>query len=417
MTMLSIAKSKSLNSLQLGQTTVPFRMMTLFAIACGMLAANVYYSQPIAGPIAASLGLSPGLTGFIVTLTQVGFGAGLLFIVPLADLVENRALVVTLTGMSAVALLGAALSAAPLVYVVPAVFVGLGSVAVQVLIPFAAHLVPEAVRGRVVGNVMSGLMIGVLLARPASSFVTELVSWHAVFYISAAGMFVLALILALALPKRVPAARVSYAGLLNSMWHLARRTPVLQRRAFYQFCLFAAFSLFWTTVPLLLSGPAFHMSQEGIALFALAGGAGAVAAPIAGRLADNGWTRPTTAFGILIVAAAFLATRYASGGGHWSLGLLVGAAILLDFGMTANLTLGQRAIFVLGAEYRSRLNGLYMSAFFAGGSVGSALGGWAYATGGWPLTSVIGFGLPIAALMLFVTEWRVSRVRQDGASK
>ena len=138
MTMLSIAKSKSLNSLQLGQTTVPFRMMTLFAIACGMLAANVYYSQPIAGPIAASLGLSPGLTGFIVTLTQVGFGAGLLFIVPLADLVENRALVVTLTGMSAVALLGAALSAAPLVYVVPAVFVGLGSVAVQVLIPFAA---------------------------------------------------------------------------------------------------------------------------------------------------------------------------------------------------------------------------------------------------------------------------------------
>jgi predicted MFS family arabinose efflux permease len=225
-------------------------------------------------------------------------------------------------------------------------------------------------------------MIGVLLARPASSLVTQFASWHLVFYISGGIMCVLGVTLRLSLPKRIPPARVSYGTLLKSMVPLALRTPILQRRAFYQSCLFGAFSLFWTTVPLLLSGSAFHTSQGGVALFALAGGAGAIAAPVAGRLADNGWTRPATAFAILAVAAAFLVTRFAGAGTDRSLALLVGAAILLDLGMTASLTLGQRAIFVLGAEYRSRLNGLYISAFFAGGALGSTLGGWAYATGG-----------------------------------
>jgi predicted MFS family arabinose efflux permease len=390
-------------------TAISCWMIALLATACGLLAANVYYSQPIAGPIATSLGLPPATTGVIVTLTQIGFGIGLLLVVPLADLVENRRLILTLTGIAAAALLGAALSTKPQLYLLFALLVGLASVAVQVLVPYAAHLAPEAIRGRVVGNVMSGLMIGILLARPASSFITHLTSWHMVFYISAASMAALAAILSLGLSKRVPVPTVSYADLLKSMWRLALETPVLQRRAFYQFCLFGAFSLFWTTVPLLLSGPAFHMSQNGIALFALAGGAGAVAAPIAGRLADKGWSKPATALGILIVAAAFLVTRFVDAGTHLSLGLLVSAAILLDFGMTANLTLGQRAIFVLGAEYRSRLNGLYVAVFFAGGAAGSALGGWAYATGGWSLTSWVGFGLPMVALAFFVVALRPIR--------
>ena len=227
-----------------------------------------------------------------------------------------------------------------------------------------------------------------------------------VFYISAGALCFLALALRLGLPKRVPVARITYGTLLTSMGYLAAGTRVLQRRALYQACLFGAFSLFWTTVPLLLIGPRFHLSQGGVALFALAGGAGVVAAPVAGRIADNGWTRPATAFAILAVAAAFLVTRFAADGSDGSLALLVATAILLDFGMTANLTLGQRAIFLLAPEFRSRLNGLYMSAFFAGGAAGSALGGWAYATGGWPLVSWIGFAFPIAALCLFVTELR-----------
>jgi len=384
---------------------MPSWMTMLFAIAAGLLAANVYYSQPIAELIAASLGFSSSATGLIVAFTQAGFGIGLFLIVPLGDLMENRRLVLTLTAVTALALLTTAISAAPTAYLASALLVGLGSVAVQVLIPFAAHMAPERVRGRVVGNVM----IGIMLARPASSFATQAMSWHAVFYVSGASMFALALALALALPKREPAATISYLTLLRSMGRLALTTPVLQRRALYQACLFGAFSLFWTTVPLLLT-QSFHMSQGGVALFALVGGAGAIAAPLAGRAADKGWTESGTAFAILCVAVAILITRFAATGSSLGIPLLAAAAILLDFGMTANLTLGQRAIFVLGAEYRSRLNGLYMSAFFAGGAVGSTLGGLAFALGGWSLASWIGLALPMLALAFFATTWMRSRL-------
>jgi len=384
---------------------MPSWMTMLFAIAAGLLAANVYYSQPIAELIAASLGFSSSATGLIAAFTQAGFGIGLFLIVPLGDLMENRRLVLTLTAVTALALLTTAISAAPTAYLASALLVGLGSVAVQVLIPFAAHMAPERVRGRVVGNVM----IGIMLARPASSFATQAMSWHAVFYVSGASMFALALALALALPKREPAATISYLALLRSMGRLALTTPVLQRRALYQACLFGAFSLFWTTVPLLLT-QSFHMSQGGVALFALVGGAGAIAAPLAGRAADKGWTESGTAFAILCVAVAILITRFAATGSSLGIPLLAAAAILLDFGMTANLTLGQRAIFVLGAEYRSRLNGLYMSAFFAGGAVGSTLGGLAFALGGWGLASWIGFALPMLALAFFAITWMRSRL-------
>jgi predicted MFS family arabinose efflux permease len=382
-------------------------MTTLLATACGLLAANVYYSQPVARLIADSIGLAPSATGLIVAFTQAGFGTGLLLIVPLGDLIENRRLVLILVAVTAAALSGAAASGGPLTYLVSALLVGLGSVAVQVLVPYAAHMAPEPVRGRVVGNVMSGLMIGIMLARPAASFITEVVSWHAVFLVSAASMVALAFALALALPKRRPAVAISYLALLKSMGRLALTTPVLQRRALYQACLFGAFSLFWTTVPLLLTGPDFDMSQGKLALFALVGGAGAIAAPLAGRAADKGWTRPATAFAILSVAVAVLITRFADADAGSRLGvpLLIAAAILLDFGMTANLTLGQRAIFMLGAEFRNRLNGLYMSAFFVGGAVGATLGGLAYAHGGWNLASWIGFALPMLAFAVFVIDW------------
>jgi len=381
-------------------------MTLLLAFACGLIAANIYYAQPLAGPIGVALGLSPDATGLIVTLTQIGYGLGLLFVVPLGDLVETRRLVLTLIGLVTLALLGAGLSMHPLPFFASALCIGLASVAVQVLVPYAAHLAPEAVRGRVVGNVMSGLMLGIMLARPVSSFIAQMASWHAVFFVSAGAMVLLALMLGLALPPRQPASALSYGRLLASMAHLARSTPVLQRRSLYQACLFAAFSLFWTTVPLLLAGPAFHLSQGGIALFALAGAAGAIASPIAGRMADRGWTQPATALAMLAVACAFLITHLGASGSPFALAALVVAGILLDFGVTTNLVLGQRAIFGLGAEYRSRFNGLYMATFFAGGAIGSALGGLAYAHGGWLLASWLGFALPVAALLCFTTERR-----------
>jgi predicted MFS family arabinose efflux permease len=379
-------------------------MTFLLAAACGLIVANIYYAQPLIGPISASLGLSAGAAGLIVTMTQIGYGAGLLLIVPLGDLFENRRLVLAVIGVGALALLGAGLATHPLPFLAAALGIGFGSVAVQILVPYAAHLAPEAVRGQVVGNVTTGLMLGVMLARPAASFITALTSWHVVFLLSTIVMIVLAAVLAWALPRRAPASGLRYGGLLVSMVRLAMGTPVLRRRALYQALLFGAFSLFWTTTPLLLAGPDFHLSQAGIGLFALAGVAGAIAAPVAGRIADRGWSRPATGLAMLAVAGAFLMTHIGAAGSPVALALLVAAAILLDFGVQGNVVLGYRAIFSLGAEYRSRLNGLYMATFFAAGAAGSALGGWAYAQGGWSLASWIGFALPAAALLYFATE-------------
>lgn len=389
------------------QQTMPGWLTVLIAAACGLVAANLYYAQPLVGPISASLGLTPEAAGLIVTMTQVGYGLGLLLIVPLGDLLENRRLVLALVGCTTLALLGAAVSAQALPFLAAALGIGLSSVAVQVLVPYAAHMAPEATRGRVVGNVMSGLLLGIMLARPASSLLTELTSsWRTVFVLSAAAMVALAIILARVLPPRRPTSRLRYGQLLASMAELVLTTPVLRRRAAYQACLFGAFSLFWTTIPLLLASPPFGLSQGGIALFALAGAAGALTAPIAGRVADRGWTRPATGIALLSVALGFIVSHLGTDGSRLALLILVAAAILPDFGVTISLVLGQRAIYALAAEHRSRLNGLYMAAFFAGGAIGSALGAWAFAHGGWPLASWIGFALPALALAYFATERR-----------
>jgi len=391
-------------STPLPEKTISPLLTFMFAAACGLVAANLYYGQPLAGPISQSLGFTPAATGLIVTLTQIGYGLGLLLIVPLGDLLENRRLVLTLVALAAVALVGAAFAWSPSLFLLASLCIGLASVAVQVLVPFAAHMAPDASRGAVVGNVMSGLLCGIMLARPAASFLSELLSWHAVYLISAGIMIGLIVILRVVLPTRVPHTRLHYGQLLASMGHLALHTPVLQRRALYQACMFAAFSLFWTTTPLLLASPTFGLTQNGIALFALAGAAGAVASPIAGRVADRGWTKLATAFAMVLAIVAFFIGHVSGGGSLLALMTLTLAGIMLDFGVQTNLVLGQRAIYALSAEHRSRLNGLYMATFFAGGAIGSALGGWAYATGGWNLASWIGIAFPVIALLAFLTE-------------
>jgi predicted MFS family arabinose efflux permease len=383
---------------------MPAWLTFLLAGACGLIAANIYYAQPLIGLISADLGMSPQAAGLVVTLTQLGYAAGLILIVPLADLVENRRLTLSMIGLGVIALAGAAMSTHAQTFLIAALFIGIGSVSVQVLVPYASHLAPEAVRGRTVGNVMSGLMLGIMLSRPLSSLLANRGSWHTVFVFSAVAMVLLGIALRIALPERRPHGKLSYGSLLASMLTLMRSTPVLQRRAIYHSFQFAAFTLFWTVTPLLLTGPTFHLSQVGVALFALAGVAGAIAAPIAGRLADRGWSRPATGLGMLAVAVAFLMTHIAEPGSTLALALLVIAAILLDFGITTTLVTGQRAIFALGHEIRGRVNALYMTTWYIAGAMASAAGGWAYAQGGWALASWIGFALPIGALLYFATE-------------
>ncbi|WP_336789216.1 MFS transporter [Paenibacillus sp. MMO-177] len=390
-----------------GQTlekNIPAWLTILLATACGMIAANLYYAQPLVGLISSSLGLSAGSAGLIVTLTQIGYVLGLLFIVPMGDIVENRKLVVTALLLTAAALVTAALAKQPFLFLAATLVIGLGSVAAQVLVPFASYLASDASRGRVVGNVMSGLLLGIMLARPISSLVADFFGWHAIFAISAAAIVILAIVLAKVLPVRKPTAATSYTTLLGSMWRLLPTTPILRRRAFYHATLFAAFSLFWTTVPQLLASPKFHFSQTAIALYALVGVAGAVAAPLAGRLADRGWTRPATAIALITVIVSVLLPLLIQTSSPVGVVVLVIAAILLDAGVSANLVLSQRSIFSLGADIRSRLNGLFMAIFFFGGAIGSAAGGWAYATGGWSTALWIGIAFPTLALLYFATE-------------
>lgn len=381
-------------------------LILLLGISVGVIVANLYYAQPLVGLISQSLGLNPALAGLIVMLTQVGYGVGVLFIIPLGDIVENRKLILTMIGVAFFAMLGLGLSTDIIPYFAAALLAGLGASSVQIIVPYAAHLTPEATRGRVVGNLMSGLMIGIMLSRPTASILTDLFSWHAVFYLSAALMLIIGFILYRKLPERKPHnPDLHYSTLLASMAQLFLRTPILRRRAIYQACMFGAFSLFWTTTPLLLAGPEFHLSQTAIALFALAGVAGAISAPLAGRFADKGWSRSGTAIAMIAAAVSFLMTHIFPLGSGMSLAFLVLSAILLDAGITANLVLGQRAIFSLRAKYRSRLNGLYIATIFVGGAIGSTVGAWAFAHGGWSRTSMIGLLFPVIALIYFGTEW------------
>ncbi len=376
------------------------------AVACGLLVANIYYSQPLAGPIAASIGLPVHATGLIVTLTQIGYGLGLLLVVPLGDLIENRRLIITMIVVSAGALVAAGLSTAAVPFLAASLAIGIASTAAQMIVPFAASLTPDAHRGRVVGNVMSGLMVGIMMARPVASFIARFSSWHVVFLFSAAVMVGVGVVLAYRLPRRAPETRMTYGALLSSMARLYATQPVLRRRAFYQCCQFAAFSIFWTVTPLVLAGPSFGLTQAGIGLFALAGVAGAIASPIAGRLADRNLSRPATLFGIMAVAVAYLITHIAPDGSGLALAVFTGAAILLDFGVTMTLVTGQRAIYSLAPDLRSRLNGLFMASFFCAGAVGSAVGAWAFAERGWMLASMIGLALPLVALAYSLTEKR-----------
>lgn len=385
----------------------------LIATACGLLVADIYYAQPLVAMIAQTLGIPAAMAGLVVTLAQLGYGLGLLLIVPLGDIVENRRLVLTLIGISVLSLLGLVLAPSAGPFFVAAFCTGLGSVAVQVLVPYAAHMASDATRGRAVGNVMSGLMLGIMLARPVSSFIASFGRWQAVFEIALVALVVLAFVLARKLPPRQPSHPIGYPALLASIVRIACTTPVLQRRAAYQTAMFGLFSLFWTVTPFVLAAGPIGLTQRGIALFALAGVAGVVASPIAGRLADRGLVRPATGLalgGAVLAMVLCVATvpGVTMGAGAAVAALLI-AALVLDFAVTTSLVLGQREIFRLDGALRARLNGLYMTIFFMGGAAGSAVGGWAYATGGWLRAAEIGLCLPVLAFLFYLTEFRSRR--------
>jgi len=377
--------------------------VAIFAAACGLTVANIFYTQPLIGLIGPALGVHAGLAGLIVTLTQLGYGAGLLLLVPLSDVLENRRLVIWALSAVVFGLLGIALSKSAATFMASSFVVGVFAAATQILVPFASHLAPEATRGKVVGNVMSGLLGGVMLARPFSSYVAATFGWRAVFYISAAMMLILILLLLRALPQRRPGAKLAYPQILRSLPGIVASTPALRRRAFYQGMMFAGFNVFWIGTPLLLARE-FDFSQRGIAWFTLAGAAGALAAPIAGRLADRGLTRPATGWAMVAGLAAFVAA--VAGGSLHSLALLILAALLLDAAVQICQVLSLRSIYTLAPALRGRLNGLFVAFAFLGGATGSGFAPAVYALRGWTAVGGLGALFIVAALAKYRSELR-----------
>ncbi len=386
-------------------------LLTVIAVAAGALVANLYYAQPLITSIGGEIGISPDLAGSVSSVTQIGYGIGLFFLVSLADLVENKRLVLINLALTAIALVGAAMATSAVPFFIAAFFVGLCSTGAQVLIPFISHLVPEAKRGRIVGNVMAGLLGGIMLARPAALFISAHFGWRAVFLCSAALMLVIGLTLFRLMPTRKPPGGKHYFQILRSMIGLFRDIPLLRLRSLYQALMFCAFNMFWTAAPIMLADR-FGMSEQGIALFALAGAGGALAAPLAGRLADLGLTRAMT-FGAMLSLGI---TSYASGlaaDWHW-LAALVVLTVVFDAAVQTNQIIGQRIIFLGPQETRGRVNAIYMTINFVGGAIGSLLGTITYHIGGWNLTAATG---GIIAVLLLTAFFVAERNRVDQAAE
>ncbi len=371
-------------------------LLVLIAVATGAVVANLYYAQPLLHQVALDFHTGSGLASLIITATQVGYAAGLLLIVPLGDLHVRRVLVVRIFVVAAVALVACALAPDIWIFGLASVAVGAASVAGQVMIPFAADLAPAERRGRVVARIMTGLLLGILLARTVSGLVAEAAGWRSVYWLSAGLMVVFAAVLWRALPTEGPRPRMRYGSLVASSLRLLVDEPVLRRRAWHGACAFACFSVLWTTIAFLLSGAPYHYSSALIGLFGLVGAAGILAANLAGKLADaDRSTASTLVAGVLLTGAFGLLWV-----GRSSLAALIVGIIVLDIGTQGMQITNQAIIYALRPDARSRINSAYMVCYFMGGAVGSITAGVLFAEDGWSGVCLlgVGFGLLTAAL-------------------
>ena len=384
------------------------RVLTfILAAASGLSVANIFYAQPLLDLIAQEFHTTESSAAIVVTVTQLGYAAGIIVLMPLGDLIENRALASrVLVVTAAVAGLAAIAPHLP-IFLVFSVLLGFTAVVAQIVVPFAAHLAPEAQRGRFVGQVMSGLLLGIMLARTVSSLLADLWGWRSVYVVSAVLMLIMAVVLATTLPKRKPDHTDGYRSLMVSIGHLIRTEPALRRRAALQALMFATFSAFWTSIAYELINE-HHLSQTQIAIFALVGAAGAGAAPIAGRLGDRGLGRPATGV-VFALAAVAMAV---AGLGSYNLVVLAIAGVLLDLAVQGNLVLSQQEIYQLRPDARSRINTVFIGSVFVGGAIGSALSGLLYDDSGWAGVTMLGVALSIIGLGL----WCGSELRRRRAA-
>jgi predicted MFS family arabinose efflux permease len=369
------------------------------AAACGMIVANNYYAQPLLPDLKDAFGVSSGVVGLCVTLNQLGYAAGLVLLVPLGDLLARRRLITTMLAVDAVAL--AAATAAPGAWALVAALtvVGVTGSAINVLIPMAATLARDDQRGRVVGTLMTGLLLGVLLARTVAGALDAIAGWRLVYGTAAVLIASLALTLRTRLPDLPVAPGSSYPRLLASVGSLVRGEPFLRRRMAIGAIGFGSFQLLWTALPFMLAEEPYGYSSAAIGLFGLLGAAGALCAQPAGRAQDRGHAH--TATGLLLGA---IAASWALLLGETTLALVVAGILLLDIGVQGVHVLNQARIYGYRPQIRSRVTTAYMSAYFLGGSAGGALAVTLHPLLGWSGVCAAGGALALTGVALWATE-------------
>jgi predicted MFS family arabinose efflux permease len=372
-------------------------LLWLLAIAAGLTAANLWYCQPLLAMMGASFGASPHQIGLVAVLTQAGYAAAMILVIPLGDSEERRRLMVISAAASAAALLAVALAPSMSVLLVASFALGLTTAVPQLSVPYAADLVDARERGRSVGKVMSGLLIGILLSRTASGLIGHHLGWRAVYFIASAVMLASAVLLRLLLPEQVPERRIRYRELLRSLPALLRNEPLLRRHGILGALALAAFSAFWTTLAFLLATPPYHYGADVAGLFGLVGVAGALIAPVAGGLADRYGTRLVNGLALACVLVSWMVFAL-----FWrSLAGLAAGVLLLDLGVQANHISNQTRVLGLSTELRNRLNAVYMVMYFTGAAAGSFLGAGAFGVFGWTGVTALGIVLSAAALAAY----------------
>jgi predicted MFS family arabinose efflux permease len=361
-------------------------LLLLLATIAGVAVANIYYNQPLLDNFRHSFPTSGSWVGAVPAMTQLGYAAGMLLLAPLGDRFDRRRLIlVQIVGMCA-ALIVAAAAPTLSVLIVASLAIGVLATIAQQAVPFAAELAPPAQRGQAVGTVMSGLLLGILLARTASGLIAEYFGWRAVFGASVVALLVLAVVIILRLPKSQPTSTLPYGKLMMSMWHLVVEHRALREASLTGAAMFAAFSIFWSVLALLLAGPPFHLGPQAAGLFGIVGAAGAMAAPLAGKFSDRRGPRAIITVSICLVAISFVVFGVS---GASITGLIVGV-IVLDIGVQAAQISNQSRIYALKPDARSRVNTVYMVAYFIGGAVGSGVGAAVWPVFGWIGVSVAG---------------------------
>ncbi len=379
----------------------------VMTITTGLVVANIYYNQPLLTDIADTFHVSNSKAGQVSMFTQIGYAAGLLFIVPLGDMFKRKKLMLIDFALVIISLLGVALAPTlPLLYIA-SFLVGLSSIIPQLLIPMAAHLANPKERGKKIGFVMSGLLIGILLSRTISGFVGAHFGWHAIYYAAAVMMFALWALIYWLLPEIEPSYTGKYSDLMKSLGHLFMSEPKLRLAAFRGALLFAAFSAFWSTLIFLLKLPQFNKGSDVAGAFGLVGAFGAIAVGLMGRLTDKVDAYKLSTFTILLVVVSFIIFYFSS---NSIIGLVVGV-IIMDMGVQATHISNQAIIFSLTEEARNRVNTVYMVSYFIGGSAGTFLASRLWDQFEWNGVCAIGTILSVIVLIVHLANHKKMQVK------